>query len=138
MLNNQIVPVYSNGGNIRDWLYVSDFCTAIDLVLHEGVNGEIYNVGSNSEKINLDVVKTIINKLGKTEDLIEFVQDRPAHDKRYAIESRKIQKLGWKPAYTFETGITQTIQWYIDNKDWWQKIISGEYRYYFKNHYGMN
>lgn len=138
LLNNQKVPVYGNGRNIRDWLYVSDFCDAIDLVLHKGVSGEIYNVGGKNERTNLEVVKTIINHLGKTDDFIEFVQDRPAHDKRYAIDSSKIRKLGWVPKYTFETGIEQTVQWYIDNKQWWQKIISGEYRNYFKKQYGMD
>lgn len=138
LLNNQKVPVYGSGGNIRDWLYVYDFCSAIDLVLHKGVSGEIYNVGGNNERTNLEVVKTIINHLGKTDDFIEFVQDRPAHDKRYAIDSSKIQKLGWVPTTTFETGIAQTIQWYLDNKHWWQRIIIGEYRNYFKNQYGMN
>ncbi|WP_342475620.1 dTDP-glucose 4,6-dehydratase [Weizmannia sp. FSL K6-0777] len=135
VLNDQKVPVYGNGGNIRDWLHVHDHCAAIDLVLHQGVNGEVYNVGGHNERTNLEVVKTIIKTLGKSEDLIEFVKDRPGHDKRYAIDPSKLEKLGWKPTYTFETGISQTIQWYLDNKEWWEQIISGEYQKYFAKQY---
>ncbi|MED4343676.1 dTDP-glucose 4,6-dehydratase [Heyndrickxia coagulans] len=138
VLNDQKVPVYGNGGNIRDWLHVHDHCAAIDLVLHQGVNGEVYNVGGHNERTNLEVVKTIIKTLGKSEDLIEFVKDRPGHDKRYAIDPSKLEKLGWKPAYTFETGIAQTIQWYLDNKDWWERIISGEYQTYFSKQYSFS
>ncbi|AEH52412.1 dTDP-glucose 4,6-dehydratase [Heyndrickxia coagulans] len=138
VLNDQKVPVYGNGGNIRDWLHVHDHCAAIDLVLHQGVNGEIYNVGGHNERTNLEVVKTIIKTLGKSEDLIEFVKDRPGHDKRYAIDPSKLEKLGWKPAYSFETGIAQTIQWYLDNKDWWERIISGEYQTYFSKQYSFS
>lgn len=135
VLNDQKVPVYGDGGNIRDWLHVLDHCAAIDLVLHEGVNGEVYNVGGHNERTNLQVVQTIIRALGKSEDLIEFVKDRLGHDKRYAIDPTKLEKLGWKPSYTFETGIAQTIQWYLDNKEWWEQIISGEYQSYFKKQY---
>ncbi|MFE4706045.1 dTDP-glucose 4,6-dehydratase [Peribacillus simplex] len=135
VLNAQKVPVYGDGKNIRDWLHVFDHCTAIDLVLHEGENGEVYNVGGHNERTNLDVVKTIISALGKSEDLIEFVQDRLGHDKRYAIDSNKLQKLGWKPTYTFETGIAQTIKWYLDHKEWWEQIISGDYQNYFERQY---
>ncbi|GER68496.1 dTDP-glucose 4,6-dehydratase [Weizmannia acidilactici] len=124
VLNDQKVPVYGNGGNIRDWLHVHDHCAAIDLVLHRGAVGEVYNVGGHNERTNLEVVKTIIKMLGKSEDLIEFVKDRPGHDKRYAIDPTKLEKLGWKPTYTFETGIAQTIQWYLDNKEWWERIIN--------------
>jgi len=138
VLNDQKVPVYGNGGNIRDWLHVHDHCAAIDLVLHQGVNGEVYNVGGHNERTNLEVVKTIIKTLGKSEDLIEFVKDRPGHDKRYAIDPSKLEKLGWKPAYSFETGIAQTIQWYLDNKDWWERIISGEYQTYFSKQYSFS
>ncbi|WP_226678982.1 dTDP-glucose 4,6-dehydratase [Mesobacillus jeotgali] len=137
VLNNQKVPVYGAGNNIRDWLHVLDHCAAIDLVMHEGINGEVYNIGGHNERTNLEVVKTIINSLGKPEELIEFVQDRPGHDKRYAIDPTKLMQLGWKPKYNFETGITQTIQWYLDNKDWWEQIISGEYKEYFKKHYTL-
>lgn len=135
VLNEEKVPVYGDGRNIRDWLHVQDHCSAIDLVLHEGINGEVYNIGGHNEKTNLEVVKTIIKTLDKSEDLIEFVEDRLGHDKRYAIDPTKLEKLGWKPTYTFDTGIAQTIQWYLDNKDWWEQIISGEYRRYFINQY---
>ncbi|WP_042199057.1 dTDP-glucose 4,6-dehydratase [Paenibacillus camerounensis] len=128
IMNDQKVPVYGDGKNIRDWLHVWDHCAAIDLVLHEGVSGEVYNVGGHNERTNLEVVKTIIETLEKSEDLIEFVTDRLGHDKRYAIDPTKLEKLGWKPTYTFETGIAQTIQWYIDNTAWWELILSGDYR----------
>ncbi|MGH0683689.1 dTDP-glucose 4,6-dehydratase [Bacillus mycoides] len=137
VLNDEKVPVYGDGKNIRDWLHVIDHCAAIDLVMHEGVNGEVYNVGGHNERTNLEVVKTIISTLGKSEELIEFVQDRLGHDKRYAIDPTKLEKLGWKPTYTFETGIAQTIQWYLDNKEWWEQIISGEYQEYFKAQYSI-
>ncbi|MEE6451100.1 dTDP-glucose 4,6-dehydratase [Gottfriedia acidiceleris] len=136
VLNNQKVPVYGTGENIRDWLHVLDHCSAIDLVLHKGVNGEVYNVGGHNERTNLEVVKTIIATLGKSEDLIQFVQDRLGHDKRYAIDPSKLERLGWKPTYNFDTGIVQTIQWYVENKDWWETIVSGEYKQYFEKQYG--
>ena len=137
VLNEQKIPVYGDGKNIRDWLHVIDHCAAIDLVLHEGANGEVYNVGGHNERTNLEVVKTIISTLGKSEDLIEFVTDRLGHDKRYAIDPTKLEKLGWKPTYTFETGIAQTIQWYLDNKEWWEQIISGDYQHYFEKQYTL-
>lgn len=126
VLNDQKVPVYGNGKNIRDWLHVLDHCAAIDLVLHVGVNGEVYNVGGRNERTNLNVVKTIIKTLGKSEELIEFVPDRLGHDQRYAIDPTKLELLGWKPSYTFDTGIAQTVKWYQDNKWWWKPIVSGE------------
>jgi dTDP-glucose 4,6-dehydratase len=135
VLNDQKVPVYGDGKNIRDWLHVIDHCAAIDLVMHEGANGEVYNVGGHNERTNLEVVKTIIKTLGKSEELIKFVKDRLGHDKRYAIDPTKLEKLGWKPTYNFETGIAQTIQWYLDNKDWWEQILSGEYQNYFDKQY---
>ncbi|WP_419881711.1 dTDP-glucose 4,6-dehydratase [Peribacillus sp. B-H-3] len=135
VLNEQNVPVYGDGKNIRDWLHVIDHCAAIDLVLHEGVNGEVYNVGGHNERTNLEVVKTIIKSLGKSEHLIDFVKDRLGHDKRYAIDPTKLEQLGWKPNYTFETGIAQTIQWYLENKEWWEQIINGEYKNYFEQQY---
>jgi len=137
VVNNQKVPVYGNGKNIRDWLHVLDHCAAIDLVLHEGLNGEVYNVGGHNERTNLEVVKTIISKLGKSDELIEFVEDRLGHDKRYAIDPTKLEKLGWKPTYTFETGIAQTVQWYLDHKEWWEQILSGEYQNYFEKQYRL-
>ncbi|MDI7744008.1 dTDP-glucose 4,6-dehydratase [Lysinibacillus fusiformis] len=138
VLNDQKVPVYGDGKNIRDWLHVVDHCAAIDLVLHEGVNGEVYNVGGHNERTNLEVVKTIIKTLGKSEELIEFVKDRLGHDKRYAIDPTKLENLGWKPTYNFETGIAQTIQWYLDNKEWWEHVISGDYQTYFEKQYSIN
>lgn len=137
VLNDEKVPVYGDGKNVRDWLHVYDHCTAIDLVLHQGVNGEVYNVGGHNERTNLEVVKTIIQALNKSEDLIEFVEDRLGHDQRYAIDPTKLEKLGWEPTYNFDTGIDQTIHWYLENKEWWEKIISGEYLNYFKNQYNI-
>jgi len=130
VLSNQKVPVYGNGDNIRDWLHVYDHCSAIDLVLHKGVEGEVYNVGGSNERTNLDVVKTILHTLGKSEELIEFVPDRLGHDKRYAIDSSKLKRLGWKPIYSFEVGIAKTIKWYLDHKVWWGDILNGEYQNY--------
>ncbi|MFJ8260439.1 dTDP-glucose 4,6-dehydratase [Rummeliibacillus sp. NPDC094406] len=128
VLNNQNIPIYGSGNNIRDWLHVFDHCAAIDLVLHEGVDGEVYNVGGHNERTNLEVVKTIIHALGKSEDLIEFVPDRLGHDQRYAIDPSKLKDLGWTPTYTFETGITQTIQWYLDHKEWWTQLLNGNHQ----------
>jgi dTDP-glucose 4,6-dehydratase len=137
VLNDEKVPVYGDGKNIRDWLHVLDHCKAIDLVMHEGQDGEVYNVGGHNERTNLEVVKTIIKALDKSEELIEFVTDRLGHDKRYAIDPTKLEALGWKPEYNFDTGIAQTIQWYLDNKEWWEQIISGEYRSYFEKQYTL-
>lgn len=138
VLNDEKVPVYGNGANIRDWLHVLDHCAAIDLVLHEGVNGEVYNVGGHNERTNLEVVQTIIEALGKSEGLIEYVDDRLGHDKRYAIDPTKLEALGWKQTYSFETGIKQTIEWYLDNRWWWEQIVNGEYRNYFDKQYKLS
>lgn len=136
-LNDKELPVYGDGLNVRDWLHVEDHCQAIDLVLHNGRDGEVYNVGGNNERTNIEIVKTILAALEKPESLIKYVKDRPGHDRRYAIDATKLRtELGWTPKYTFETGIKQTIQWYLDNKDWWENIISGEYQDYFKSQYG--
>lgn len=124
VLNNQKVPVYGDGKNIRDWLHVLDHCAAIDLVLHKGENGEVYNVGGHNERTNLEVVSTIIRTLGKSEELIEFVTDRLGHDKRYAIDPTKLEQLGWKPTFSFETGMAQTVKWYLEHRDWWEQIIN--------------
>ena len=129
-------PVFAKGVNVRDWLYVEDHCKAIDLVMRKGRAGEVYNVGGHNERTNLEVVKTILKELGKPESLITFVTDRPGHDMRYAIDPTKIHsELGWLPETKFEDGIRQTIQWYLDNKKWWQDIISGEYQNYFDQYY---
>lgn len=136
-LADESLPVYGKGENIRDWLYVEDHCAAIDLVIRNGKEGEIYNVGGHNEMTNLDVVKTILKKLGKPESLITFVKDRPGHDMRYAIDPAKIHnELGWLPQTKFEDGIEKTIKWYLDNKPWWERIISGEYQNYFDKYYG--
>ncbi len=135
-LADKELPVYGKGENVRDWLHVSDHCAAIDLILHKGGEGEIYNVGGHNEKTNLEVVKTILRALKKPESLIRFVTDRPGHDMRYAIDPTKLEtELGWKPQYTFDTGIQQTIQWYLENREWWEHIISGEYTNYFAKMY---
>mgnify|MGYP002549922746 CR=1 FL=1 len=135
-LADEALPVYGKGENVRDWLYVEDHCKAIDLVMRKGRAGEVYNVGGHNERTNLEVVKTILKELGKPESLITFVTDRPGHDLRYAIDPTKIHsELGWLPETKFEDGIRQTIQWYLDNKKWWQDIISGEYQNYFDQYY---
>lgn len=135
-LADEELPVYGKGDNVRDWLHVYDHCVAIDIIIRKGRDGEVYNVGGHNERTNLEVVKTILNTLGKPESLITFVKDRKGHDQRYAIDPKKLEtELGWKPKYNFDTGIQQTIQWYLDNKDWWQNILSGEYQNYFKKMY---
>lgn len=131
------LPVYGKGENVRDWLHVADHCTAIDLIIHKGRVGEIYNVGGHNERTNLEVVKTILKALGKPESLIHHVADRPGHDLRYAIDPTKLEtELGWKPQYSFDTGIVQTIEWYLTHKEWWRRIVSGEYSNYFEAMYG--
>lgn len=135
-MNDKPLPVYGDGGNVRDWIHVSDHCAAIDLVLHEGIPGEVYNIGGNSERKNIDVVKIILRSLGKPDTLISFVKDRPGHDRRYAIDASKINRdLGWQPRFSFESGIEQTITWYKENTTWWERIISGEYKEYYRKMY---
>lgn len=135
-LNDKKLPVYGKGENVRDWLYVEDHCSAIDLIIRKGKIGEVYNIGGHNERTNLEVVKTIIKELGKSEDLIEFVTDRPGHDRRYAIDPTKIyNELGWLPATKFDDGIKKTIDWYLTHKSWWEKIISGEYKDYYDKMY---
>lgn len=137
VLNNESLPVYGDGQNVRDWLHVEDHCSAIDLIIHKGKRGEIYNVGGHNEKTNLEVVKTILKILEKPESLISYVKDRPGHDLRYAIDPKKLEnELGWKPKYNFDTGIEMTIKWYLENRAWWENILSGEYKYYFDKVYG--
>ena len=136
-LENKKLPIYGDGKNIRDWLHVYDHCQAIDLVLHEGKLGEVYNIGGHNERQNIQIVKLILEALKKDESLIEFVADRLGHDRRYAIDADKIRnELGWEPKYTFETGIKETIQWYLDNKDWMDQVKSGEYQQYYEKMYG--
>jgi dTDP-glucose 4,6-dehydratase len=135
-LNDKDLPVYGDGMQIRDWLHVSDHCSAIDTVLHKGELGEVYNIGGNNEKANIEIVKLIINTLGKSDSLIKYVKDRPGHDRRYAIDNTKITtQLGWEPAYTFEQGMRETIQWYLDNTKWIENIASGNYSNYYEKMY---
>lgn len=135
-LHGKNLPVYGKGENVRDWLYVEDHCEAIDLIVRKGTVGEVYNIGGHNERANIDVVKTILSALGKDESLITYVTDRPGHDQRYAIDPTKINnELGWLPKTTFDEGIKKTIQWYLDNKDWWEHIISGEYQNYYADMY---
>ncbi|MEK5206066.1 dTDP-glucose 4,6-dehydratase [Psychrobacillus sp. FSL H8-0510] len=135
-LNDKPLPVYGDGLNVRDWLHVEDHCSAIDLVVHKGANGEVYNVGGHNERTNIDVVKTILSHLNKPESLIKFVEDRLGHDRRYAIDATKLRiELGWEPKYIFETGLEQTIDWYLNNRSWWENILSGDYQNYYKNQY---
>lgn len=135
-LADEDLPVYGKGENVRDWLHVYDHCVAIDLIVRKGKPGEVYNVGGHNERTNLEVVQTILKALDKPESLIKYVTDRPGHDMRYAIDPEKLEtELGWKPKYNFDTGIQQTIQWYLDNKEWWQNILSGEYQEYFEKMY---
>jgi dTDP-glucose 4,6-dehydratase len=140
MINNCIkgkdLPVYGDGMQVRDWLHVSDHCSAIDTILHKGKDGEVYNIGGNNEKTNIEIVKLIIKTLGKPEDLIKYVKDRPGHDRRYAIDNTKItSQLGWKPAYTFEQGMKETIEWYLENTVWIENVISGDYEKYYEKMY---
>ena len=135
-IENKELPVYGDGKNIRDWLHVYDHCTGIDLVLHKGKAGEVYNIGGHNERANIDIVKLILNELDKPESLIKFVSDRLGHDRRYAIDSSKIRRdLGWRPKYTFEDGIIETIHWYLDNQDWISKVKSGQYQEYYNKIY---
>ncbi|MDE6617356.1 MAG: dTDP-glucose 4,6-dehydratase [Lachnospiraceae bacterium] len=137
VLDDKPVPVYGTGENVRDWLYVKDHCIAIDLIIRKGTPGEVYNIGGHNEKTNMEVVKTVIAGLGKSEDLITHVTDRPGHDRRYAIDPSKIHnELGWLPETPFEEGIKKTIQWYLDNKEWWENIIKGDYQDYYEKMYG--
>ena len=132
-LNNEKIPVYGTGENVRDWIHVHDHNVGVDMIVRNGRDGEVYNLGGHSERSNLDVVKTILKQLGKSEDLIEFVGDRPGHDLRYAIDSSKVEsELGWSLSYKFEDGIKETVDWYMNNQDWIDNILSGEYKDSYK------
>lgn len=136
-LEDKPLPVYGDGKNVRDWLYVEDHCKAIDLIIHKGTVGEIYNIGGHNEMANIDIVKLILKELGKPETLITYVKDRKGHDRRYAIDPAKIHKeLGWLPETKFADGIKKTIRWYLNNKSWWQNIVNGAYQNYYKKMYG--
>lgn len=135
-LNNKKLPVYGDGLNVRDWIYVIDHNKAVEVVLDKGKIGEVYNVGANTEKPNIEIVKLLLNQVGKSEELIEYVKDRLGHDRRYAINSAKIKKeLGWGVEHTFEEAMKDTVHWYLKNEKWWKEIISGEYQNYYKLQY---
>ncbi len=136
-LSDKPLPVYGTGENVRDWLYVTDHCAAIDLIVRQGEDGSVYNIGGHNERTNLEVVKTILRALDKPESLIHFVTDRPGHDRRYAIDPAKIHReLGWLPTTAFDRGMEKTIRWYLDHRTWWEHIISGDYQNYYEKMYG--
>lgn len=136
-LQDKELPIYGDGQNVRDWIFVEDHCRAIETALLKGKPGEVYNVGGRNEVRNIDMAKLILKKLGRPESLLRYVTDRPGHDRRYAMNSDKIEiELGWKPRRSFEGGLDETIKWYIDNEKWWGRIISGEYKDYYKQQYG--
>jgi len=135
-LADKHLPLYGDGLNVRDWIYVEDHCSAIDAVLHHGKAGEVYNIGGNAEKTNREITETILQQLNKPESLIRHVADRPGHDRRYAIDNTKIkQELGWQPAHDFETGMRATIEWYLENRQWWERVKSGVYREFYERWY---
>jgi len=136
VLENKLIPVYGDGLNVRDWIYVEDHCHALDTVLQKGKPGEVYNIAANEEKTNLELIHRLLDIMGKSHELITFVTDRPGHDRRYALDITKIStELGWKPAYSFEKALGATIDWYINNETWWRKIKSGEYAKYYETIY---
>jgi len=136
-IEDKELPIYGDGMNVRDWIYVEDHCRALDTVLHRGKEGEVYNIGGRSEKPNLEVVRTVLDQLGKPHSLIRFVKDRPGHDRRYAMDFSKIEReLGWKPAFSFEEGVRLTVEWYKNHQEWWRKIKTGEYLKYYERMYG--
>ena len=138
-LEDKPLPVYGDGQNVRDWLYVGDHCRALDLVLRQGIPGDVYNIGGCNEMKNLDLVQLLVDKLGRSRDLITFVEDRPGHDLRYAIDAGKIiRELGWSPQVDFEAGMALTVDWYLDHRSWWEEIRSGEYTSYYEQMYGSD
>jgi len=134
-MDDKELPIYGDGQNVRDWLYVMDNCEAIELVMERGMNGEVYNVGAGNEKSNLEITEFILQTLDKPKSLMTFVQDRMGHDRRYALESAKLHSLGWRPSHTFEEALSETIRWYQDNRWWWERLKSGEYLEYYRGHY---
>ncbi|HUS69826.1 MAG TPA: dTDP-glucose 4,6-dehydratase [Anaerolineae bacterium] len=135
-LDDKALPLYGDGQNVRDWLYVLDHCEAIDLMLQKGRDGEVCNVGADRELTNLELTETILGMLGKPRSLIQFVEDRPGHDRRYSLDSSKIHELGWQPRFRFEEALEGTVRWYADNRWWWEKLKSGEYESYYQQQYG--
>ncbi|MDZ7340746.1 MAG: GDP-mannose 4,6-dehydratase, partial [candidate division KSB1 bacterium] len=136
-IENKPLPLYGDGKNVRDWIFVRDHCEAIDFVLHYGREGEVYNIGGGNERNNLEITHFILQKLGKATDLIKYVTDRPGHDRRYAVDCSKLKALGWRPAFSFEQAMGQTIDWYSQNRWWWEKIKSGQYLEYYKRQYRL-
>jgi dTDP-glucose 4,6-dehydratase len=136
-LEDQPLPLYGDGQNVRDWLYVSDHCSALDVVLERGTLGLVYNIGAGNEKRNLEITKLILDRLGKPESLVRRVADRPGHDRRYALDCRRLRSLGWEPRVSFERGLTDTIGWYVENTDWWKPIKSGTYLEYYRRQYRL-
>jgi dTDP-glucose 4,6-dehydratase len=137
LLDGKPVPVYGDGMNVRDWIYVLDHCSGIDTVLHQGVLGEAYNVGGGNEKPNIEITKLLLELTGRGPDMITYVADRPGHDRRYSLDTSKLRALGWAPAYSFEESMRATVDWYRDNRWWWEKIKSGEYSEYYHKQYGQ-
>jgi len=136
-LNGKELPVYGDGLNVRDWLFVGDHCSAIDVVLQKGIVGEVYNIGGDNEWKNIDIVRLLLRMLNKPDSLIRFVKDRPGHDRRYAIDAEKISRaLGWRPTVTFETGLKSTVEWYLAHRTWWERVMSGAYMEYYGKNYG--
>ena len=134
-MDNQELPIYGDGQQVRDWLYVLDHCTAIDLILQEGQVGEAYNVGGGNERANLEIAKRVLEILGKPASLLRFVKDRPGHDRRYSLSCSKLRRLGWKPSRNFEEGLEETVRWYVENERWWRPLKSGEYWEYYRQNY---
>jgi dTDP-glucose 4,6-dehydratase len=135
-LENKPLPLYGDGLNVRDWLYVLDHCEAIDLVLREGEDGEVYNVGADHELTNLKLTQALLEMMGKPSSLIQYVEDRPGHDRRYSLDSSKIQELGWQTRHGFEDALESTVRWYTDNRWWWEKLKAGDYESYYREQYG--
>jgi len=136
-LENRPLPVYGDGLNIRDWIHVEDHCRALELVLEKGRPGEIYNIGGEAERTNLEITRSILRILGKPESLMQYVADRPGHDRRYAIDFSKIEReIGWKPRYNLDEGLRRTVRWYTEQENWWRRIKSGAYRDFYEKHYG--
>ena len=135
-LFDQPLPIYGDGLHVRDWIFVQDHCKALDLLLHQGSPGRIYNIAGGNERTNLDITRMILEKLGKPQTLLKHVKDRPGHDRRYALDCSRIKdELGWEPETSLEQGISRTVEWYVANQPWWQKIKSGEYLEYYQKHY---
>ena len=136
-IEDKKLPIYGDGKNVRDWIYVLDHCDAVDFILHNGKNGEVYNIGGGNERNNLEITELILNGLGKSKNLMTFVEDRLGHDRRYSVDCRKLENLGWRPKYEFSKAMDLTIDWYKNNQWWWKKIKSGEYLDYYKKQYKM-